>query len=217
MQRPRSVIARALRKPQPNREVSLQLAHAPLRLVCVNRLPHIRRPVFVKLARIFHKKYLIGIELEIPTLLRADRHRIRLAIAVKHRHHLLRAGRFRRLAAHYIFNLQLLERTKRSRLMRKVRLVRRRIVLIVNVVIADLHPHRLLHQFARRLQIVRMQLLRRNVVVRLQRRLDLGPRILAHRFVPLVNDVGRPPACNRDPQQQHDLQLLSRIGIQCHD
>src|ERR1039457_5176801 len=186
-----TIIARTLRNARSNRKAGLQLAHPRLHFMSVNLLPHIRRPVLVKLAWIFDEENVIGVNLEVAALNRTDRKRIGLALERKARHHLLDPRSQRRNIGHHILNRQLLQRRQQSRLMPEIRPVPLPIIGIVSKLITDLHPYRLLGQLARRRQIISMQLLRRNVVVRLQRRFRLGLSLVLHSRAPRVHDVGR--------------------------
>ena len=46
----------------------------------VNLLPDIRRPVLVKIVRIFHKEHIGGAKFELAALFRSDRNRVALAL-----------------------------------------------------------------------------------------------------------------------------------------
>src|ERR1039457_5986929 len=75
-----TIIARTVGHAHPNREAGLQLAHPRSHFMSVNLPPHIRRPVLVKLARIFDEENVIGVNLEVAALNRTDRKRIGLAL-----------------------------------------------------------------------------------------------------------------------------------------
>src|SRR5580700_3968031 len=123
----------------------------------VNLLPDVWRPVFVKIARIFNKENLIDVTLEIAALLRANRNRIVFSCEWKYGHHLLVVWSQWRNIGHYILNREFLQRRQHSGLMREIRFAALPIVGIVPKLIAELHPHRLLGQLPRSLQIVSVQ------------------------------------------------------------
>src|ERR1039458_2570062 len=212
-----TIIARTLRNARSNRKAGLQLVHPRLHFMSVNLLPDIRRPVLVKLAWIFDEENVIGVNLKIAALKRTDRNRIGLALERKARHHLLDPRSQRRNIGHHILNRELLQGRQQSRLVLEIRPVPLPIIGIVSKLITDLHPYRLLGQLARRRQIIGMQLLRRNVVVRLQRRFRLGLRLFLHSRAPLVHDVSRPPARNHKGGPPKDLELFSSRAPLVHD
>src|SRR6266849_1150811 len=183
----------------------------------INLLPDIRRPMPIKIVRIFNKENVIGAKLEVATLLRSNRNRVGLAVQRKACQHLLVPGRLRGNISHHILNRKLLQRQQHSRLMPEIGLVPLRIVRVIRELIAVLHPHWLLGKLPCRLQIVSMHPLRRNVVIRLQRRLLPGLSVFLHRLVPLVHDVRRAPARKHNGNRQKDLQLFLKLRINSHD
>src|ERR1035437_1938842 len=102
MQSSPPITARTVGHAHPNREAGLQLAHPRSHFMSVNLPPHIRRPVLVKLVRIFDEENVIGVNLEVAALNRTDRKRIGLALERKARHHLLDPRSQRRNIGHHI-------------------------------------------------------------------------------------------------------------------
>src|SRR6266446_10136006 len=107
----------------------------------VNLLPDIRWPMPVKIMRIFNEENVVGAKLEVGTLLRSNRNRVRLAVQRKACQHLLVPGSLRSDISHHILNRELLQRQQHSRLMPEIGLVPLRIVWIIRELITVLHPH----------------------------------------------------------------------------
>src|SRR5580658_8906619 len=183
----------------------------------VDFLPDIPRPVLVKVMWVFNKENVIRINLEVAVFLRAYRHRILLAVQGKTSHHLSSPRSLGRNIRYHVLYSELLQWRQRSRLMRKVCLATLPIKWIVSKLITKLHPNRLFRQLMCRLQIIRTQLLGRNVIVRLQRRFDLGRRVGLPRLVPFVDNVSRAPARKHDGGHHKDLQSFLKLRINRHD
>src|ERR1700675_1781806 len=107
----------------------------------INLLPDIRRPMPIKIVRIFDEENVVGAKLEVATLFRSNRNRTALAVARKACQHLLVLWSLRSNVSHNILNLELLQRQQHSRLMPKIGLAPLRIVRIISKLITVLHPN----------------------------------------------------------------------------
>src|ERR1700674_2258644 len=183
----------------------------------VNLLPDIGGPMLVEIVRIFNKENVVGAKLEVGTLLRSNRNRVVLAVQRKTCQHLLVPRSLRSDVSHHVLNRELLQRQQHSGLMPEIGLVPFRIVRIIRELITVLHPHWLLGKLPCRLQIVSMHSLWSNVVIRLQRRLLPGLRVLLHRLAPLVHDVCRAPTREKDLQfflnRRINADVLRRVSL----
>ena len=146
--------------PDPIAKLACNSLIPALHFMSVNLLPDIRRPVLIKIVRIFNEKNVVGAKLEVATLFRSNRNRVALAVQRKACQHLLDPRSLRSNIGHHILNRKLLQRQQHSRLMPEIGLMPLRIVRIIRKLITVLHPHWLLGKLPCRLQIVSMHLLR---------------------------------------------------------
>src|ERR1035437_7537577 len=128
----------------------------------VDQLPYVGRPMFVQFMRILNEEDLVRIDLVIAVRHDADGNRETFAVLLKYGHHLFVAAGVGRAIDDNVFDIELLDWTQRSGGLLEIRGpgIRR-----VGKAIALANPNRLPGQFLGILQVLRMQLLWRDVVV----------------------------------------------------
>src|SRR5581483_2252031 len=163
-----SWIVRTFRDSHTNRKIRLQLIHAGFHFVPLDGLPNLGRPMLVYLPGILDKKYLIGVDPVVSRRFTSDRERETLCSLLENRQQLFLARRSRRWSKNYIRDFEPLQGQQGACLTRKIGAAGCFIVGIVGVAVAFLYPHRLLRQFACRLEIVGVKPFRNYVVVGVQ-------------------------------------------------
>ena len=163
-------IAGPLGNSHPDGKVRLKFIHPGLDLVLLDGCPDIGRPVLVQLMRILDEEHFVGIDLITVAGLRTNRDGVALAIQFEHRHHLMQMRGVRRGIGDHILDFQLLDGQQQSGLMRKIRAVARPVVRVVGKAVTFPDPHRLLGKLFGGLQIIGIEFLGNDVIVRIQGR-----------------------------------------------
>ena len=99
--------------------------------------------------------------------------------------------------------------------MREIRAMMRRIVRVVRVVVSFFDPDWLVHQLAGRLQVKGIQLLWRDIVIRIERQFLLL-RLFCLAGMTLIDDVTRAYCGNCNCYRQHELNFLFRFRVDLH-
>jgi hypothetical protein len=168
--------------------------------------------MLVQLARALDIQYLVDVELEGVAADRANGEGEAAAVFLKHRHHLLLVGISGRGVEDNVLDLELLDGTEQARFLFEVGALARRIVGIKIVAIAFPYPDGLLRERARRLQVVRVQLLGSDVIVGLERR--LGGR-LRRGFGGVASAHDDPRAEPCQDEQRNQKELDTSFGFRC--
>ncbi len=149
-----------------DRKIRLHFVHARLYLMLLDRLPHVRRPVFVEIVRILNVEHLVGVDFVLAFgRLVSNRHRVTLPFLLKRGNNLFGLSRDYIARHNHVSNRKLFDGTEQSRIVTEVHMFARGLISKISIAVSLFDPHRLLRKLFRAFQIVGIELLRIHVII----------------------------------------------------